>query len=205
VRLYHQPRSRSTHVLWLHEEIGQPFELVVIAREDKETDAYRALHPLGRAPVLEDDEGPLFESAALILHLADLAPERGLIGPVGSHVRALQYQWCFFGMTELEAPLMDVARQFWKETDDPIAEIVESGRTRFARAARAIESALGGDDYLVENTFSVADIVAGAALLFARAAELADVPDGLSAYLDRLEARPARIRAREVQGPVPAA
>lgn len=205
MRLYHQPRSRSTHVLWLLEEIGQPFELVVIAREDKETDAYRALHPLGRAPVLEDDEGPLFESAALILHLADLAPEHGLIGPVGSHVRALQYQWSFFGMTELEAPLMEVARQFWKETDDPIAEVVDKGRARFASAAGVIENVLGSGDYLVEDAFSVADIVVGAALLFARTAELAQVPDGLVAYLDRLEARPARIRAREVQGPVPAA
>ena len=201
MRLHHQPRSRSTRVLWLLEETGQPFELEIVAREDKKSDAYRKLHPLGRAPVLEEDGGPVFESAALILHLADKSPDSGLIAPPGSHERALQYQWCFFGMTELEVPLMDVARQQWKDTGEPIEEMVEGGRARFARAAAVVENALGDDDYLVGNTFSVADVVVGSVLLFARTAELAELPAGLVAYVDRLEARPARQRAVAVQPP----
>src|SRR5207342_2870355 len=103
MRLYHQPRSRSTRVLWLAEEAGAPVDVVVIEREQKFTDDYRKMHPLSRSPAYVEDGGAVFESAALCLHLADLHPEAGLIGPLGSYERALQYQWCFFAMTELEA------------------------------------------------------------------------------------------------------
>ena len=130
MRLHHQPRSRSTRVLWLLEELGTPFDLTVMSREEKQTPEYRALHPLGRAPVLEEDGGPIFESAALILHLADQNLDAGLIGPLGSHERGLHYQWCFFGMTELETALMDIARQVWSDRE-PEAGVIERAAARF--------------------------------------------------------------------------
>ena len=120
MRLHHQPRSRSTRVLWLLEELGVPFDLTVMASEVKQTPEYLALHPLGRSPVLEEEGGPVFESAALIIHLADQNPDAGLIAPLGSHERALQYQWCFFAMTEMESSLVEIARQLWKDSGDPI-------------------------------------------------------------------------------------
>ena len=201
MRLHHQPRSRSTRVLWLLEELGIPFDLTVISREAKQTPTYRALHPLGRAPVLETADGPVFESAALILHLADLNLDAGLIGPLGSYARALHYQWCFFGMTEIEGALMDIARQVWAESREPDAGIIERAAARFVTAADLIETALGDDDYLVGNTFSVADIVVGSVLGFARTGELTELPPGVVAYVDRLEARPARQRAVAVALP----
>src|SRR3978361_442175 len=131
MQLYHQPRSRSARVLWLCEEAGATIDVTMLAREHKQTDEYRALHPLGRSPVLVGEGGAIFESAALILHLADLHPAAGLIAAPGSHERALQYQWAFFAMVELEGPLIDVARQLWKESGDPIAEIQEAAIGRF--------------------------------------------------------------------------
>lgn len=204
MRLHHQPRTRSARVLWLLEELGAPFDLTVMAREAKKTPEYRALHPLGRAPALETEQGPLFESAALILHLADLHPEAGLIAPVGSHERALQYQWSFFAMTDMEGALVDIARQLWKESDDPIAELIEGGARRFAATAGVIESALGDADYLVADSFSVADIIVGSVLGFARTAELTELPAGIVPYVDRLYERPARERAVAVTVPVTA-
>ena len=195
MRLHHQPRSRSTRVLWLLEELGLPFDLTVMPREVKQTSEYRAIHPLGRSPALETDDGPVFESAALILHLADLDLDAGLIGPLGSYERALQYQWCFFGMTEIESALMDIARQLWKDTGDPNAEVIERATRRFVAAADVIEQALGDDDYLVADSFSVADVVVGSVLAFARTGEITELPEGLVPYVDRLEARPARQRA----------
>ena len=200
MRLHHQPRSRSTRVLWLLEELGIPFDLTVMAREDKQTPEYLALHPLGRSPALETDDGPVFESAALILHIADQHLDAGLIGPLESYARALQYQWCFFAMTESEAALMDIARQVWSD-GEPDAGIVERAAKRFVASAGVIESALGDDDYLVDNAFSVADIVVGSVVGFARTGELTDLPEGLVAYVDRLEARPARQRAVAVALP----
>jgi glutathione S-transferase len=195
MRLYHQPRSRSARVLWLAEEAGAPVDVVVIEREEKFTDDYRKLHPLSRAPAYVEDGGPVFESAALCLHLADRHPEAGLIAEPGSHERALQYQWSFFAMTELEAPLMDVARQLWKDSGEPNAEIVEAARARFARGVEVVEAALADGDYLVGDRFSVADILVGGVLSFARASETAELPPGIVPYLDGLESRPARMRA----------
>ncbi len=195
MRLYHQPRSRSTRVLWLLEELGVPFDLTVMSREDKQTPEYLALHPLGRSPVLEEEGGPVFESAALIVHLADQNVDAGLIAPLGSHERALQYQWCFFAMTDMEGALVDIARQLWKDAGEPDSDIVDRAATRFVSTAGVIEAALGGAHYLVGNAFSVADIVVGSVLGFARTGELTELPSGVVSYVDRLEARPARQRA----------
>jgi glutathione S-transferase len=195
MRLYHQPRSRSTRVLWLAEEAGAPLDVVVIAREQKTSDDYRKMHPLGRSPAYVEDGGPVFESAALCLHLADRHPEAGLIATPGSYERALQYQWCFFAMTELEVPLVDAARELWKEAGDPDAERIESARTRFANGAAVVEAALADGEHLVGGNFSVADIVVCGVLSFARTAEIAELPAGLVRYVDGLEARPARQRA----------
>lgn len=195
MRLHHQPRTRSTRVLWLLEELEVPYDLTVISREDKQTPEYRALHPLGRSPVLETGDGPVFESAGLILHIADQHLDAGLIAPLGTHARALQYQWCFFGMSELEGSLMRIARELWKESGDPDPAVIESGKALFVTTADVVENALGDSEYLVDDSFSVADIVVGAVLAFAPTAKIADLPAGLVPYVDRLEARPARQRA----------
>jgi glutathione S-transferase len=195
MRLYHQPRSRSTRVLWLAEEAGAPLDVVVIAREEKSSEAYRKMHPLGRSPAYVEEGGPVFESAALCLHLADRHPEAGLIAAPGSHERALQYQWCFFAMTELEAPLVDAGRQLWKDSGEPDAAILEAALGRFEKGVAVVEEALDGRDHLVGDGFSVADVVVGGVLTFARMSELAQLPPGIVPYVDGLEARPARQRA----------
>jgi glutathione S-transferase len=195
MRLYHQPRSRSARVLWLAEEAGAPIDVVVIAREDKFTDDYRKMHPLGRSPAYVEEGGPVFESAALVLHLADRHPEAGLIAPPGSHERALQYQWAFFAMTELESPLVDAARQMWKDSGDPDAEIIKAAVARFEQGAEVVETTLDGGDHLVPGGFSVADVLVGGVLGFARRAEIAELSPALTAYVDGLEARPACLRA----------
>ena len=189
-------------MLWLLEELGTPFDLTVMSRDVKQTPEYRALHPLGRAPVVEEEGGPVFESAALILHIADQNLEAGLIAPLGSHARALQYQWCFFAMTESEVALMEFARQLWSDSAEPDAGIIERAAARFVAAAGVIEAALGNDDYLVGDSFSVADIVVGSVLGFARSGDLTELPAGVIPYVDRLEARPARQRAVAVSLPV---
>ncbi len=71
----------------------------MVTREESGGDEHRARHPLGRVPVLEDDEGRfVFESAAICLHLADLHPQAGLAPVPGTHDRALLYQWTVFAL-----------------------------------------------------------------------------------------------------------
>jgi len=76
------------------EEIGVPYELTVMTRDERKSAEHISRHPLGRVPVIELDDGRLlFESAAICIQLADLHPEAGLIPPVGSPERGLVYQW----------------------------------------------------------------------------------------------------------------
>jgi glutathione S-transferase len=194
MRLYHLPPSRSTRVLWLLEEIGEPYDVTVMKAEDRKTDEHRLRHPLGRVPVLEDDEGFLFESAALCLQLADTYPDAQLNWPLGTHERGLVYQWTLFAMTELEPAIIEV-RQYGE--DDPAR--AQAGTERFRAAAAAIEAALDGHEYLVGDRFSVADLVCGAVLGFAKASGLVDDDfPNIEASIERLSARPARQRANAV-------
>jgi glutathione S-transferase len=99
------------------------------------------------------------------------------------------YQWLLFAATELEPPVVD----WWYREDNPdrAEAAVEPGRA----AARVVQDALAGREYLVGGTFGLADIVCGDILAWARDTQLIDDMPTLQAYLARLEARPARIEA----------
>lgn len=194
MRLYHTPRTRSNRPLWMLEELGRPYELALLTRDERQAAEHRTRHPLGRVPVLETDDGCVFESAAICLQLADLHPDAGLIAAVGTQARALHYQWSVYAMTELESPIMDAARQLWA-SGEPNTAVVEAARARFATAADAYGAALAGAPFIVGGAFSVADIIAGGVLGFARRAEIFELSPAIAAYVDGLEARPAFARA----------
>lgn len=175
------------------EELGEPYELRTITREEGRGEEHRARHPLGRVPVLETDDGTVFESAAICLHLADLHPEAGLAPPPGAHDRALVYQWAIFAPAEIEPPLIEAAVQAGR---DP--ERAAAARRRFDAATGAVSSALEGTEYLVAGRFTVADVLVGTALAFTARAGFADeLPGNVKEYLARLAQRPAYQRAVE--------
>jgi glutathione S-transferase len=175
------------------EEAGAPYELTLMTRDERQTDEHRVRHPLGRVPVLEDSEGFLFESAGLCLHIGDLYPGAELNWPLGTHERALVYQWTLFAMTELEPATVEFRQH--REDDQARAQ---AAAERLQLAAAVVEEALDGHDYLVGDRFSVADIVCGAVLLYAKGAGLVDALPRINSYIDQLEARPARQRATAI-------
>jgi glutathione S-transferase len=193
MRLYHINPSRSTRVLWMLEEIGAPYELELLTWEDRDSDEHRKRHPLGRIPVIEEEGGFVFESAAICLHLADLHPEARLIAPIGSHERALQYQWSVFAMTELESPGGEV-----RANRESNPEAAAAAGERWRTAATVVGDALGGNDFIVGNRFSVADLLLGAVLSVGKRLELTDGMPAVQAYIERLEQRPARERANAI-------
>ena len=98
-------------------------------------------------------------------------------------------------MTELEAPLVEIARELWKDSGEPDLPRMEDRRKRFATGRTCSKPCSDGGDYLVGDTFSVADVVVGGVLSFARMAEITELSPGIVPYVDNLEARPARQRA----------
>jgi glutathione S-transferase len=193
MRLYHIRGTRSGRVLWLLEEIGEPYDITLMQRGEQRSDEHRTRHPLGRVPVAEDDEGFLWESAALCLHIADLHPEAGLIPPVGTHDRGLVYQWVLYAMAELESAVVDA----FSDED----AIQQRGRERFAANVVAVERELDGKEFLVGGRFTVADLVVGGVLGFAARGGLLEQFPRSSAYADKLRERDAWKRAGEIGKP----
>jgi glutathione S-transferase len=182
-------------VVWALEEAGLPYEVVRLSMDETKAAEHRERHPLGRVPVLEDADGMLFESGALCLHIADLATEAGLIPPPGDRERALVYQWVLFTMTELEPPLLELL---------PTRSTDAEGRAAAAALLRErlapVEARLAEHDHLVGDGFTVADVVAGSLLAdLAMLGQLDGLP-AITAYVERLEARPARQRAQGIAG-----
>jgi glutathione S-transferase len=198
--VHREHAGRPRRVLWLLEELDEPYELTVMNWEQGSGEEHRARHPLGRVPVLQLDDGYVFESAAICLHLADLSPDAGLIGGLGTYGRALAYQWAIFAPAELEPPLIEAA--IFRDGEP---ERAGKARARFFRAANAIAQSLDGSEYLVEGRFGVADVLVSTALSFAqRAAFPEPFAPVLDDYLTRLFERPAYKRALEREAAAPA-
>jgi glutathione S-transferase len=193
-RLYQREGAgRPPRVRWALEEAGAPYEYVVLTQEEGRSDAHAARHPLKRVPALEDDAGTLFESAALCLHIADLYPEAGLIPEPTTQERGEVYQWSFFAMTELETTLLRSYTEHRADQPDP--QRVAKADERLAKAADAVAGALDGHDFLVDDRFTIADVVMGGVLHSARRLDRMPESPVLHAYLERLDAREAKQRA----------
>jgi glutathione S-transferase len=192
VRIYsREGAGRPPRVAWALEEAGAEYEVVRLTPEQTHGEEHRRRHPLERVPVLEDDEGALFESAGLCLHVADLHPQAGLIAAAGTRERALTYQWSLFAMTELEPAIVEASRN--RESDPQRSQ---AALERFRRGAAAVDDALGENEYLIADRFSIADVVVSSVLAISRRFEEEELlAPRAAAYLARMEQRPARVRA----------
>jgi glutathione S-transferase len=188
VRVFHREYAgRPLRVVWTLEELGQSYDLEVMTYEEGRSAEHLARHPLARVPVIEDDEGCVFESAAICMHLADLQPDAGLMPAIGTYERALAYQWSIFAPAELEPPLIEAA--IFAEAHP---ERAEKARNRFAAAAEAVGKSLDSDEYLVGGRFTIADVLISSALAFTSRAGFPEVlGPTLRDYVTRLQERPA--------------
>ena len=197
LRVYHRAGAgRPIRVVWALEEAGADYELVTLTAEEGRSAEHRARHPLGRVPVLEDEQGAMFESTALVFHVAELYPDAGLLPSSATHERAVVQGWSIFAMTELEAPAIESYRQ--REANP---EASAKAAARCADAVSVLEGALSGTPpYLVGSGFSVADIVTGGVLGVAVRVGAIEPPPSIDAYMESLAARPAWERASSKLG-----
>ena len=202
LRVYHRVGAgRPIRVVWALEEAGADYELVTLTAEEGRSAEHRARHPLRRVPVLEDEQGAMFESTALVFHVAELYPDAGLLPPPATHERAVVQGWSIFAMTELEAPAIENYRQ--REANP---EASAKAAARCADAVAVLEGVLSGTPpYLVGSRFSVADIITGGVLGVAVRVGVIEPSPSIAAYMESLAARPAWERASSrlgARGPV---
>ncbi|HRP09771.1 MAG TPA: glutathione S-transferase family protein [Terricaulis sp.] len=190
LKLYEFEVTRSSRVRWTLLELGLPFESHAGPEMFHHPDV-AAIHPLGKLPAFRDAGRPLFESAAICTWLADSHPEAGLIAPSGQWARALHDQWTCFALTEIEAFLWHTARNLFILPEGERAPAVYPQNEAAAKTGLAvIDKEMRGKEWLIDNRFSVTDIIVGYALCWAHILGFTKDMAHASAYADRLLARP---------------
>jgi glutathione S-transferase len=213
--VHHLEHSRSQRILWLLEELGLPYEVKRYARNPKTMLAppeLKAVHPLGKSPVISDGDITIAETGAIIEHLLD-THGGGRLMPTPGTAEAREYRyWLHYGEGSLMPLLVMklIVSAIPSKTPAlvrPIAKGIVKGLEQqflgpnLGNHVAFLSGALEGRDWLVGNTLSGADILMSFPLeaLCARGGE--GIPASLKAYVARIQARPAYRRALERGGP----
>jgi len=188
--------ARDMRVRWALEEVGQFYEVRLVPWEKFKAEAHLARNPFGQIPTYEEGELTLFESGAIVLHIAERFP--GLL-PQDADARARAIMWMFAALSTMEPPIMD----------RDVVEYFEAGKSwqgeRFAMVDARIRDRLaqfsarmGASDWL-DGAFSAADIIMVHVLRRLEGSELLEEYPNLVAYIARAAARPAYQRAFAAQ------
>lgn len=157
---YTHPMSRGRVARWMLEETGLPYEEVLLEYgTTMKSPEYLAINPMGKVPALRQGDVVIAENAAICLHLAELAPDKALMPPLGSALRGACYRWLFFAAGPLESFL--TARKY-----GPLAPTVEAGYGNEADLMHTLELAVAGKSHLAGNSFTAADLYLSSLLGF---------------------------------------
>ncbi|MGE8213261.1 glutathione S-transferase family protein [Stenotrophomonas sp.] len=186
---YTHPQSRGRITRWMLEETGLRYDVVMLEYGSSMKSAqYLALNPMGKVPALLQGKTVITENAAICLHLADLAPWKGLLPPVGSAERGECYRWVLFAAGPLEAFITD-------RRHGALAPPMEAGYGTAEDLLHTLETAVAGKRYLVGDGFTVADLYMASFLsYYIRVGELEAKPALLEYCAPHLQ-RPAALRA----------
>jgi len=191
-----QGQARDMRVRWAFEEVGQPYEVRLVSFAAMKAPAHLRLHPFGQIPTYEDGGLALFESGAIVLHIALDRP--GLL-PNDADGRARALTWMFCALNTVEPPIVEREAAEYTEADRPWYDARLPILDDRIRARLAPVSARLGDGEWLDGAFSAGDLMMVSVLLRLRPTGiLAEFPS-LAAYVARGEARPAYQRAFEAQ------
>jgi glutathione S-transferase len=189
--------SRVSRVLWMLEELGEPYEFVEVKLRSPQ--AY-ALNPSGKVPVLVDGELVVSDSAAICVYLADKHAEKGMGANPGLAGRAEMDSWMHFAQSEFEAPLWNKLRHRFILPQEVRVDVGPAAAYDFGNEVKALERRLGDRPFALGDRFSAIDVMLGDMGGWARGGKFRIESDTVSAYFERLLARPARARAQAAGG-----
>jgi len=189
-------QARDMRLRWALEEVGQPYDVRLVSFAAMKQPAHLVLHPFGQIPTYEDGDLALFESGAIVLHLAER--HDGLL-PADANARARAIAWMFAALNTLEPPIVELGMAMLFERDrswyaERLPMLQDRVRVRLGELSRR----LGGADWL-DGAFSSGDLMMVTVLRRLNASGLLDEYPDLAAYVARGEARPAFKRAFDAQ------
>lgn len=190
--LYHASPSRSSVVLWMLEEVGQPYDikLLKLSAGDNMKPDYLAINPMGKVPALRHGGTVITELAAICTYLADEYPDKKLNVPIGTPKRGVYLKWLFFGPGCLEPAVIDRAAPRKEEARRAMLGYGDFDTTMNV-LARAVEKA----PWLMGDQFTAADVVIGANIRWGMIFKMIPERKEFVDYAARIAARPALQRA----------
>jgi glutathione S-transferase len=190
--LYHASPSRSSTVLWMLEEVGEPYDihLLKLMQGDQLKPEYLAVNPQGKVPALKHNGVVMTEVAAICTYLADAFPKANLAIPVGDPRRGAYLQWLFFGPSCIEPAIADRA---WPRKEAPRQGAI--GYRDIDQLVDIVAKAVAKGPYLMGEQFTAADVVIGSGVRWGTLFKLMPDRPEFGPYVARLAARAAAKRA----------
>jgi glutathione S-transferase len=188
--------ARDTRVRWALEEVGQPYEVRGVSFKAMKEPAHLALHPFGQIPTYEESDLALFETGAIVFHIAQ--HYAGLL-PKDANARARAIMWMFAAVNSVEPPILDLQVAKFAEGEKPWAAermplVIERIRARLTQLSDRL-----GDSEWLDGAFSAGDLMMVSVLLRLKPSGILNNFPSLAAYAARGEARPAYKRAYDAQ------
>jgi len=190
--LYHAAPSRSSIVLWMLEELGEPYDVKLISfkKGENRDPGFLAINPMGKLPALKHGDTVITEAAAICTYLADEFPRAGLNVPIGDSRRGVYLKWLFFGPSCIEPAVTD--RAFPRKEEVRRSML---GYGDFDTTMNVVADAVAKGPWLMGEQFTAADVVIGAHIRWGMAFNLIPARAEFTAYAARIAARPAVRRA----------
>jgi glutathione S-transferase len=192
---YTNPMSRGRITRWMLEEVGQPYETVVLDYgTTMKAPEYLAINPMGKVPAIKHGDTVVTEAAAICAYLADAFPERGLAPAPSDPARGTYYRWLFFAAGPVEAAVT-ARSQGW---EIPAGKAGAVGFGSLDAVVDTLEHAVSTTPYLVGDTFTAADVYLGSQLGWGMMFGTLPKRPAFEAYVGRIMGRPAAVRARAI-------
>jgi glutathione S-transferase len=191
--------ARDTRVRWALEEVGQHYEVRLVSFRAMKEAAHLALHPFGQIPTYEEGDLALFETGAIVFHIAER--HTGLL-PVDANARARAITWMFAALNTVEPPIFELGTTMLLESGKPWSkERLPLVEDRVRNRLHQLSDRLGDADWL-DGGFSAGDLMMVSVLLRLKSSGILNGFSNLSGYVARGEARPAYKRAFDAQAAI---
>lgn len=201
ITIYHLSTSRSERIIWLMEELEEPYELVKFQRVNmRSPPEMKEVHPLNKSPTIRDGDQTIIESGAICEYIVETYGKGRLAPPIGTPERARYLQWMHFSEGSLLPTLFQTLRATGAFGGEPTGDLDASKKTS-DRYLDFVEAELEGRPYFAGSEFTAADIMMMYALRFLeRITDIAKYPN-IKAYRDRIAARPAYQKGMAIANP----
>src|ERR687893_415553 len=193
--LYTNPMSRGRIARWMMEEVGEPYETVLLDYgTTMKSPEFLAVNPMGKVPTIKHGDVVVTEAAAICAYLADVFPHKSLAPPPGDRRRAPYYRWMFFAAGPVEASVTGKALGLLAPQDKKAM----AGYGTFDETMNALEQAVSQGPYICGDQFTAADVYVGSQIGWGMMFGTIEKRPAFQRYWKRIAARPSAIRAREI-------